>query len=356
MPASNLPSIRRKLLGWYEKNQRDLPWRRTQDPYAIWIAETMLQQTQVVTVIPYYERFLRAFPTLADLARAPLAKVLTRWAGLGYYRRAENLSKCAKEMTRLHGGSIPKDHAILRSLPGIGDYTSGALMSIAFGMPFPAIDGNVRRVLRRMFRPDNDTELPAIATGLVPKSRAGDFNQALMELGATVCTSAKPRCAECPVGSYCLTRMNDPSNYRASSTKTRTRRDVSWPLVIIRHNGQILLRRRPRGGILAGLWELPGGEAAQNENLTITLKRHLHDIQRSMARSRQIGEIQHGITNRRIRSPIFLLELATRGSLPMPLRDGPWRWLRPSLVHQVAVSAMTHKALKALESYEKNSS
>ncbi|HEY2918304.1 MAG TPA: A/G-specific adenine glycosylase, partial [Candidatus Binatia bacterium] len=188
MAAKNLAPIRRRLLRWYDRNKRDLPWRKTRDPYAIWVAETMLQQTQVKTVIPYYERFLKAFPTVEALARAPQQRVLRMWSGLGYYRRAENLKQVARQLVRRCDGKIPRNHDALRALPGVGDYTAGAVLSIAYQQRFPALDGNTRRVLNRLFNLTDNTALHIRALQLVPRSRPGDFNQALMELGATLCT------------------------------------------------------------------------------------------------------------------------------------------------------------------------
>src|SRR5918992_420441 len=206
MSAKNLASIRRRLLRWYERNKRDLPWRKTKDPYAIWIAETMLQQTQVKTVLPYYEKFLNAFPTIEALARAPHQRVLRVWSGLGYYRRADNLRQAARVVVRRYEGQNPSDYDELRSLPGIGDYTAGAVLSIAFQQSYSALDGNARRVLGRLFNPIGDRELHACAARLVPMSRPGEFNQALMELGATLCTPITPNCAACPVNLDCAAR------------------------------------------------------------------------------------------------------------------------------------------------------
>ena len=217
MPAKNLSLLRKKLLRWYDANKRDLPWRRSSDPYAIWLAETMLQQTQVKTALPYYERFLETFPSIEALARAPLQRVLRLWSGLGYYRRAENLKKAAVQVVRDHGGELPDDYHQLRRLAGIGDYTAGAILSIAFQQPYPAIDGNVRRVFARLFTITDEKLLRAMADRLVPKVRPGDFNQALMELGATLCTPKNPRCSACPVNRECAGRQHKPSEALASS-------------------------------------------------------------------------------------------------------------------------------------------
>ena len=310
MTRKNLSAIRRNLLRWYDKHRRDLPWRRTRDPYAIWIAETMLQQTQVATVAPYYERFLRALPTLHALDGAPLRRVLALWSGLGYYRRAENLKKSAREIMRKYGGQLPDNYEILRSLPGIGDYTAGALMSIAFQKPYPAIDGNARRVLDRLFGPKDDKELRQVAALLVPTTRPGYFNQGLMELGATICIPKEPRCPRCPVAAHCAARRTGRLTGNMRATKSAQAHDIEWPLAIFRRNGKILLRERAGNGLLAGLWEFPGGEETPNKNLRASLVRQLPEPTEKFPRKRRIGEFRHSITNRRIRSSVFLFESA----------------------------------------------
>ena len=343
-------AIRRKLLRWYDQNHRDLPWRRTGDPYAIWISETMLQQTQVTTVVPYYERFLKRFPTVAALARAPLRRVLTLWSGLGYYRRAENLQKCARQLMLSHGGQIPVEYDKLVSLPGIGHYTAGALMSIAFGQPYPALDGNARRVLGRICHCANPKELRAIATRLVPRTRPGYFNQAIMELGATLCHTQKPRCGDCPVAEHCWAN-NHRSLVRPAARRSKTLENVTWPLAIVRHDGKLLLHRRAAAGMLAGLWEFPGG-ALGKEGARAALKRHLGELNRAWRATRPIGEVRHAIMDKRIRAPVFLIDLPPHAA--PPLANSDWRWIVPSSLRQCPVSSMTLKAAKILASHEKS--
>lgn len=354
MPAKNLPAIRRKLLRWYDTTRRDLPWRRTTDPYAIWIAETMLQQTQVATVSPYYERFLRKLPTVHALHRASIGTVLALWSGLGYYRRALNLKKSAKEIVRKYAGQVPDNHDALMGLPGIGEYTAGALMSIAFQKPYPAIDGNAHRVLRRLFDPKSETELRQKARLLVPRVRPGYFNQGLMELGATVCIPKEPRCRCCPVALHCGARANGRLTASFPIGNPAVNRDVDWPLVIVRKGGKILLRRRERRGILAGLWELPGGETKGGETARRSLARQLAAFNGTFRPGRRIGEFRHSITNRKIRSPIFLFDLPEQIELRLPSRQ--WRWLSPSSLSRLPLSSMTIKAANILATHEKNSS
>jgi A/G-specific adenine glycosylase len=351
LSRKSLYAIRRKLLRWYDNDHRDLPWRRTQDPYAIWIAETMLQQTQVATVVPYYQDFLKRFPTINALARAPLSQVLAAWSGLGYYRRAQHLRKSASEVMLKYHGRLPADYAALLSLPGIGDYTAGAVMSIAFGQAYPAVDGNARRVLGRIFRLCNQAELRGLARQLVPKTRPGAFNQAVMELGATLCTPTAPRCRNCPVAMQCWANRNRATLKRATS-QSQPPQEVVWPMAIVRRNGKFLLRRRSSDGILAGLWEFPGGAAGQKP-ARAALKQYLTELSRSLGRHRRIGALRHTITNKKIHAPIFLIDVTPR--VEITLANSNWRWVSPSSLHRYPVSSMTLKAARLLIAHEKSS-
>jgi A/G-specific adenine glycosylase len=354
MALKNLSAIRRQLLRWYDKHRRDLPWRRTRDPYAIWIAETMLQQTQVATVAPYYEKFLRALPTLRALDRAPLGKVLALWSGLGYYRRAENLKRSAREIVRKYGGRLPDDYAALRTLPGVGDYTAGALMSIAFQKPYPAIDGNAHRVLERLFTPKDNKALRQTGALLVPGSRPGYFNQGLMELGATICVPKDPRCPRCPLAAHCTSRPNGQSVKGARIKKYAPTQDIQWPLAILRRDGKVLLRRRTEKGLLAGLWEFPGAEGAPRRSLAQSLAAQLSELSGKWQPERRIGEFRHAITHRKIRSPVYLINLPKQMKFRLPNRR--WRWLSPASLRELPVSSMTFKAAMLLARHEKNSS
>jgi A/G-specific adenine glycosylase len=326
-------ALRRKLLRWYQTNKRDLPWRRTRDPYAIWISETMLQQTRVAVVVPYYERFLEEFPSIDALARARLSKVLRLWSGLGYYRRAENLRQAARQIMRRHGGVMPQDFAGLRALAGIGDYTAGALLSIAFEKPYPAIDGNVRRVLGRLLGNANARRVHALAAEIIPAKRPGEFNQAIMELGATVCTPKNPRCAGCALRSLCAgrTRARAPS-VRRRKPKFKT---VVWPLALVRRGDKILLRRR--------------GEMNFSEPVAALLRRHLQALG-ALPRPKKIGMMRHAITHRRIRAPLYLFELAGKTACKLP--RARWRWVEREKLGAQATSSMTAKAGRFLFAHE----
>ncbi len=344
MASKNFSTIRRKLLRWYDKNRRDLPWRRTRDPYAIWISEIMLQQTQVAAVLPYYENFLHTFPTINALDRAPLERVLRAWSGLGYYRRAEYLKKAARQINRAHGGALPREFRALRQLPGIGDYTAGALMSIAFEQRYPAVDGNVRRVLGRLFALANVKQLGAVASALVSPTRPADFNQALMELGATRCHPQEPRCTGCPLSAECA----DNSRRRPKLQRTRRGpvRFVTWPLAIVRQGHRILLRRRSADGLLARLWELPGGEIPAGTGVLAFLSSELKPLARRFKEPNLIGEMRHCITDRRIRAPIYLMDCPSTDKFQLP--NSRWRWIDLTALHRQAISSMTAKAVKLL--------
>jgi A/G-specific adenine glycosylase len=348
MSSTLRSAIRRNLLRWYRKSKRDLPWRHTRDPYALWISETMLQQTQVNTVIPYYDKFLRSFPDVETLARAPLARVLRLWSGLGYYRRAKNLRTAAQQIVRRHAGSLPSEFDQLRALAGVGDYTAGALLSIAFGKRYAAVDGNARRVLSRIFAIEDERALRAAAADLVPRAEPGEFNQALMELGATVCTPKNQSCLDCAVNRFCASRSR-----RGSMRRARTAlkfQNVLWPLAIVRRGNRILLRRRGAHGLLASLWELPGGELNKKEQAALSLRRHLREFR--LPPARKLGAIRHAITHRRIRAPIYLFELEAKQSMALP--GASWRWIDPARLPELATSSMTVKALALFSADEKN--
>jgi A/G-specific adenine glycosylase len=352
MTEVNLALLRRRLLRWYRRNQRDLPWRRSRDPYAIWISETMLQQTQVKTVLPYYSRFVAAFPTVQALARAPLQRILRMWSGLGYYRRAENMHKAARQIVRQHGGIMPRQYNQLRGLPGIGDYTAGALLSIAYGEEYPAVDGNVRRVLSRLFLIKSNTEIHSYATRLAKTSQPGNLNQALMELGATVCAASMPQCGNCPVAIDCRS-TREPGRRPVKPPRAKLIfRDVTWPLAVVQHQGKILLRRRQAAGLLAKLWELPGCEITPSEKPEAAIRKELGPLSVTGMTPQRLGELRHSITNRRIRAPVLLYRWPV--STAAPANNSARRWIAPTELHRYATSSMTSKAVKIFLAYEKS--
>lgn len=319
--------MRAALLRWYDRNRRNLPWRRTRDPYAIWVSETMLQQTQVATVLPYYHSFMEAFPSVEALDRAPLDAVRSVWSGLGYYRRAANLKQAARVLASRHGGRLPGDYQTLLRLPGVGRYTAGAIMSIAFQRPYPAVDGNVRRVYARLFGRTDTKAVDGTAERMVSRSRPGDFNQALMELGATVCLPAAPLCERCPLAHWCQARAS--GSFELPRRRRGETKAVEWPLVIIESKSRILLHRRPDDGLLAGLWELPAPETLPPE------------VAEDSLAAPPIAVIRHAITDKRITAPVYLLRREAR------VRGKAWRWVEPAGLSSYPLSSLCTKALAA---------
>lgn len=251
--ARQLAAFRARLLGWYDANKRDLPWRVTKDPFAIWLSEIMLQQTRVAVVKEYYGRFLRRFPSVEALAKARISAVLAAWSGLGYYRRARALHAAAKKVVTDLGGAIPHTAKELQTLPGVGRYTAAAIASIAFGEPQPVVDGNVERVITRLWARnfENGATWDAAAE-LLDRARPGDFNQAMMELGATLCLPGQPRCASCPVRRWCLAQ----GQFGERAAEPRKRATLRYSLAT--RDGSVFLVRRPAGSsLMAGMWELP---------------------------------------------------------------------------------------------------
>ena len=256
--------IKRRLLSWYDRENRDMPWRGCSDPYRILLSEFMLQQTQVDTVIPYFNRFIAAYPTIGDLARAELDEVLKLWEGLGYYSRARNLHKAAIVMSLEHAGAVPETYEALRHLPGLGPYTTAAVLSIAFGQPYAVLDGNVNRVLARIHaireavnRPTVKQMLQEAADELLNRRRPGDHNQAMMELGATVCKPRRPLCDRCPIRSHCRADALGLTESIPTKPKAKPRPVRYYVTGIIRKGDAYLIARRKAQGLLGGLWEFP---------------------------------------------------------------------------------------------------
>lgn len=253
-----------ELLQWYSTVRRDLPWRRNADPYQIWVSEVMLQQTRVETVIPYFERFMRHFPTLAALAEASEEDVVKEWEGLGYYSRARNLQAAVREVAERYGGVVPDSYADMLSLRGVGSYTAGAVLSIAYGLPVPAVDGNVMRVFARLYGLQEDVstvsakkQIESWVQAMLPADRASDFNQALMELGALICLPKTPRCRECPVRSHCSALAEGTQVLLPIKKRKKTPQEQYFVGYLAQAEETLCVRRRPQTGLLAGLWEVP---------------------------------------------------------------------------------------------------
>ena len=347
--------VRENLLQWYDREKRDLPWRHSRDPYAIWLSETMLQQTRVDTVIPYYERFLQRFPSIHDLADANTDDVLGHWAGLGYYSRARNLQAAARRVVDDFDGRLPEDAAALRDLPGIGRYTAGAVASIAFDQPEPLVDGNVARVFSRLLGIREDIkQSPTIdrlwreAAALVQGKRPGDLNQALMELGALVCTPRAPRCYDCPLRRRCDARRRGDADRLPIKSRNRPPQRVAATAAWLLRGGRVLAVRRPAGELMGGLWELPGGEftgqTAPARALRIALQKGLGIEARAL---RRVGRVEHQFTHRRLQLFVFRGECAP-GRVSRSGFDAH-RWVAPGRLASLPHGAATRKALALLK-------
>jgi A/G-specific adenine glycosylase len=348
--------IQRALLHWFARHGRDLPWRKTRDSYAIWVSEIMLQQTQVATVIPYYERFLKRFPTVESLARARLDTVLKLWEGLGYYSRARNLHRAAKEILDRFSGRFPRTAAELLTLPGIGRYTAGAIASNAFDERVPSVDGNVERVLCRLFRvhgyPKDATvrkRLWSIAGDLVPAGKPGLFNQALMELGAEVCTPRKPQCEDCPLNRMCQARLH---NEQLLLPHRKPKKPLPSHIVavgVIRKAGRILIDKRRPDGLLGGLWEFPGGKKEPGESLETALLREVREELAIKIRvERPLVIVDHAYSHFRVR--IHAFECTWVSGKPRCATCADFKWVRPADLGRYAFPAANKKTIEILRS------
>jgi A/G-specific adenine glycosylase len=344
--------LRARLLEWYDRSRRDLPWRRTRDAYAIWLSEVMLQQTQVSTVLPYWERFLQRFPTVEALAAAPLPEVLAAWRGLGYYSRARNLHRAAQEVVAHLGGKLPSSAAALRALPGFGRYTAGAVASIAFGEPAPLVDGNVARVLSRLFEVEGlpgdkarEARLWELAGALVQGERPGDFNQALMEHGATVCRPDNPLCLLCPVREGCLAHRHGrvhelpPARVRAPP-KRMTLAVAVWP-----HAGRLLFARRAEKGLFGGLWELPTAEVDADTPDTVATARLTEALGTPVSLQAPLGTVRRQLTHRAL--TLRLLRVSGRKRPTHAPAFQELRWCSPEEATALGMSTAMQKALEA---------
>ena len=333
------------LLAWFDRHRRDLPWRRSRDPYRIWLSEVMLQQTRVETVLPYYERFLEHFPTVEDLARAEITQVLAEWSGLGYYRRARQLHAAAQ---RIAGrGSFPRTVEELLELPGVGAYTAAAVASIAFGVPAPVLDGNVERVMARWLALEGDTRtsgarrrLLEAAAGLLVPGRAGDSNQALMELGATLCTPRRPKCLLCPLAAGCrAANQEDPESYPAPRRKREVEKHL-LVVAVVEDGPRVLLFRRPEeSGLLAGTWELPWVESTEPEAALAARYGGRWSLGPEVAR------VRHGITHRDLEVQVHRAGLASGGEAA----EGPEAgWFDAPGREALPLSSLVGKVLASL--------
>jgi A/G-specific adenine glycosylase len=337
------------LLAWYDRHRRVLPWRaragRKADPYAVWLSEIMLQQTTVKTVGPYYAKFLTRWPTVEALAAAPLDDVLRAWAGLGYYARARNLHACARAVVERHGGVFPDSIETLRALPGIGEYTAAAVGSIAFDLPAVPVDGNVERVVTRLFAieealPAAKPEIKRLAMSLLPSHRSGDFAQAFMDLGATICTPKKPACALCPWDEVCVARTHgDQETFPRKAPKREGKQRWGAAFVVTRADGCVLLRQRPEKGLLGSMTEVPGSHWAHDFDPATALEAAPRF--RTKPQWRKLpGQVTHVFTHFPLSLTVFVAEMPRATLAPKGAR-----WAKRSGLAEEALPTVMRKVL-----------
>lgn len=343
------------LLRWYANAAADLPWRCTRDPYHVWLSEIMLQQTQVTTVIPYFERFLAAFPTIMVLASASLDAVLKQWEGLGYYSRARNLHRAARQIVAEHNQQLPNSAANLQKLPGIGRYTANAIASIVFNEPVAVLDGNVIRVLTRLYDiGDNigatttQRRLWTLAESLVPADQPGDYNQAMMELGRTICRPRQPLCLICPVAQHCQAFAHGVQTQRPVKTpKAKTPHYDVAAGVIWNDSNQVLIAQRPAKGLLGGLWEFPGGKLEPNETLPECLMRELREeLAIKVEVCELITVVKHAFTHFRITLHAFRCRYVD-GS-PQAIGCAAWQWVKLDELDNFAFARTDRRIIEVL--------
>lgn len=324
----------RLLLNWYAIHARQMPWRGKTDAYSIWVSEIMLQQTQVNTVIPYYDKWMQKFPTVQALAAAEEHDVLNVWEGLGYYSRARNMLKAARLVSDNYQGQFPSTTVELCKLPGIGRYTAAAISSIAFGADEAVLDGNVKRVLARLFEfseavntPEGEKKLWLLAADLLPKGEASAYNQAVMDLGATICTPKSPDCIICPVNSICISLKNNSQEKYPLMREKPPVPHIDVVAAIIRQNYLVLIARRPSKGLLGGLWEFPGGKLEAGENHAEALVREIREeLGSEVIATHKFGVYRHAYTHFKVTLQAWFAEL--QGEPPNALEASEIRWVK----------------------------
>lgn len=357
LTTTHITQIQTLLLDWYRQNRRDLPWRREKDPYKIWVSEVMLQQTRVETVIPYFQRFMKRFPTLTDLATASEEEVLKEWEGLGYYSRIRNLHAAVREVQAKYGGHVPAKKEDISQLKGVGPYTAGAVLSIAYGQPEPAVDGNVMRVLSRWYMIEEDISqaktrktMEQIASRLIPAEAPGDFNQALMELGATVCLPSSPYCLLCPVQEECRALAAGRPKEFPYKKKKKPPRKQEVVFLLLLHEKSLLVERRPVKGLLSNMWALPTLEIAERSDSEVVIENWLQKQGLVVNDRQEIAQLEHLFTHRHWNISLQVANCAT-AVLPHAERLHWWSIERFS---QVAKASVYRKAFELYLEYQKH--
>jgi len=352
-PLPDPREVAAPLLEWYEREGRKLPWRDIGDPYRILVSEIMLQQTRVSTVLNYYPSFIDRFPTVGELAAASEEEVLAMWSGLGFYRRARNLHACAQELVKSYGSEVPSNPENLGKLPGIGRYTVGAILSAAHNAKLPILDGNVIRVLSRVFYVEGDPKsakinrrLWSLAEAVLPQDRPGDFNQAIMDLGATVCSRTTPRCQDCPLCSFCAAcKAACAEDFPHAGRKTKVVLVQRISLFVTRPDGAFLLHRRGSKGLLAGMWELPSADLQKGEQPQ-HLARVLSTQLGLSPEPQECGQGEHRFSHRHWTTRIYRLEVDKHSVNEATLDDRELRWTHTHELQELALPEATRKTLR----------
>lgn len=349
IPIETVNHFQKDLIEWYKKNQRPLPWRQTTDPYHIWVSEVMLQQTQVKKVLQYYSDFIGQYPDIHALAAADLQQVLKSWELLGYYARARHLHQAAQVVAEKFQGDVPSDYSQFRQLPGVGDYIAAAVTSLAFNKPYPVVDGNVKRVLSRIFvirspvnRSSSSQIFQQAVNHLFAKKNPAQFNQALMELGALLCRPRQPQCDKCPVKIYCRAYATNKQHKYPTKVKRNAVPGYHITVGVIQKDGQLLITQRPPAGLLGGLWEFPGGKIKKGESATEALRREIkEEVNLQIKIDEYLTRVKHAYSHFEIVMEVFL---ATYLSGTIKLRGAvDYRWISLSDIESYPFPAANHK-------------
>lgn len=340
-----------KLLSWYKAQHRNLPWRKTRNPYKIWISEVMLQQTTVQAVIPYYREWLKIFPDIKTLAYSPLEKVLRAWQGLGYYQRAKNLHKASKIIVNRYRAKIPQNYEALRELPGFGPYTTAALLSFAFGKRIPLLDANVRRVLLRLAgiqdeaHPKNDKSLLEFLTPYLPQKNVDLFNQGLMELGALICKVRNPLCLLCPITPFCIAYKKGLQEFIPRPRKRKYHK-IEAVVAVVKNGQKYLVQKRPSSGLLADLWEFPGGKRQPGERLEDALRREIkEELGTEVSKEKFLIKVKHAYTQFQVTLFAFECSLKRKPELKRNVQ----RWVTLKALRQYPFVSGSAKIIDFLE-------
>jgi A/G-specific adenine glycosylase len=354
--VEDFQTFRKKMIDWYHRHHRKLPWRESRNPYRIWVSEVMLQQTQVTTVIPYFENFIEKFPTVSDLAAADLQAVLKAWEGLGYYARARNLHKAAQVVSNHLAGEIPQDYSGFRKLPGVGEYIAAAVQSIAFEQPYPVVDGNVKRVLARLFQmeaPVNDSAstkiFQEIAATALDQQHPGEYNQAMMELGAMICRPQNPLCEQCPVSEFCRAYKSSRQDEFPRRKEREKTPQYHIAVGVVRKGKRLLITRRAENGLLGGLWEFPGGKVREGKETAAEacVREIKEEVNLEIKVESLLTTVHHAYTHFKIVMDVFLCDyLFGEVGLKGPV---DYKWITVEEIEQYPFPKANHKFIPLLD-------